>query len=181
MHFKPVIECGPAERKFTMRKRPFSLNQVISKPFITFLFGLLAFALAAGCTGSYGRVAFDENVADAFKTFQVPADYKYYYYGVNNRHYAILGLDPKWKLQSRIWRQIDPQTEKFKEAVKYMWEIENYPPYYVRGSYIFDNEGNKVGVYYSSFYATVKFGSDNRIEVIPDTVHHEGFREERPF
>ena len=162
-----------------MIKRPFYPKQAISKP-LFFLFGVLVLALTAGCAGSYGRIAFDKGVTDAFKTFQVPPDYKFYYYGVNNRHYALLGLDPKWKLQSRIWTQIDPQTEKFKKAVRYMWEIENYFPYYPRGSYILDNEGNKVGVYYSALYATVKFGPDNHIEVIPDTVDHEGLREERP-
>jgi len=154
-------------------------KKVASKPFIALLFGLLAFALATGCAGSYGRVAFDDNVTDAFKTGQVPSDFKFYYYGVNNRHYAIVGLDPKWELQSRIWSEIDPQSEKFKEAVKFMWEIENYPPYNVRGSHIFDIEGKKIGVYYSCLYATVKFGSDNQIQVMPDTVHSEGFFEER--
>jgi len=162
-----------------MKSRQFCPKKATSKPFIAFLFGLLVFALAAGCTGSYGRVAFDDNVTDAFKAGQVSSDFKFYYYGVNNRHYAIVGLDPKWELQSRIWRQIDPQAEKFKEAVNHMWEIELYPPYYARGSHIFDNEGNKAGVYYSSLYVTVKFGSDNQIQVMPDTVSHEGFREER--
>ena len=163
----------------TMKSRPFCPKKAASKPFIAFLFGLLAFALAAGCTGSYGRVAFDDNVTDAFEASRVSSDFKFYYYGVNNRHYAIVGLDPKWELQSRLWSEIDPQTEKFKEAVKHMWEIERYPPYLARGSNIFDNEGNKIGVYYSSLYVTVKFGSDNQIQVMPDTVHSEGLLEER--
>lgn len=179
MHFKPVIEWGPADRKFTMRKRPFNPKQFISKPFVAFLFGLSAFALAAGCAGSYGRVTFDDNVTDAFKAGRVPSDFKFYYYGVNNRHYAIVGLDPKWELRSRIWRPIDPQTEEFRKAVKNIWEIEHQAPYYARGSNIFDNEGNKIGVYYSSLYVTVKFGSDNQIQVMPDTVRDEGFLEER--
>ena len=164
-----------------MKSGPFCLKKATSKPFIAFLFGLLAFTLAAGCAGSYGQVTFDDNVTDAFKAGQVPSDLKFYYYGVNNRHYAIVGLDPKWELKSRLWSQIDPQTEKFKEAVKNMWEIERFPPYSLRGSKIFDNEGNQVGVYYSSLYATVKFGSDNQIQVMPDTVHSEGFLEERAF
>jgi hypothetical protein len=168
-----------AARKLTVKNRPFCPKKTTSKPFIAFLSGLLAFVLAAGCAGSYGRFAFDENVTDAFKTYQVPPDLKFYYYGVNNRHYAIVGLDPKWELRSRIWRPIDPQTEEFKKAVRYIWEIEIRPPYYPRGSNIFDNEGNKVGVYYSSLYATVKFGPDNQIQVMPDSGFHEGFREER--
>ena len=150
-----------------------------SKSFIAFLYGLLVCALAAGCARSYGRVAFDDNVSDAFKTGRVPSDFNFYYYGVNNRHYAIVGLEPKWVLKSRIWSEIDPQSEKFKKAVEYMWEIENYPPYNVRGSNIFDNEGKKIGVYYSCLYATVKFGADNQIKVMPDTVYSEGFFEER--
>ena len=162
-----------------MKSAPFCPKRAISNPVIVFLFGLLVFALAAGCTGSYGRVAFDDNVTDAFEAGQVSSDLKFYYYGVNKRHYAIVGLDPKWELRSRIWSDIDPQTEKFKEAVKYIWEIERYPPYLARGSNIFDNEGNKIGVYYSSLYVTVKFGSDNQIQVMPDTVHSEGFFEER--
>ena len=115
MHLKPVIECGPAERKFTMRKRPFNLNQVISKPFITFLFGLLAFALAAGCTGSYGRVAFDENVADAFKTFQVPPDYKYYYYGVKTDITPFWGLIPNGSFNHEYGAKSIPKPKSLKK------------------------------------------------------------------
>ena len=71
--------------------------------------------------------------------------------------------------------------EKFKEAVKYIWEIERQPPYLARGSHIFDTEGNKAGVYYAGLYVTVKFGPDNQIQVMPDTVHSEGFLEERVY
>ena len=162
-----------------MKFRSFCPQNGTSISFIAFLYGLVAFALVTGCAGSYGRVAFDENVTDAFKTGQVSSEFKFYYYGLNNRHYAIVGLDPGWELQSRIWSEIDPQSEKFKKALANMWEIENYPPYNVRGSNIFDNEGKKIGVYYSCLYATVKFGSDNQIQVMPDTVRSEGFFEER--
>ena len=162
-----------------MKSRPFCPKKAASKPVIVLLFSLLVFALAVGCAGSYGRTAFNDNVTDAFKTNRVPSDFKYYYYGVNNRHYAIVGLDPGWELRSRIWRQIDPQTEKFQEAVKYMWEIENKPPYQARGSHIIDSQGNKVGVYYSSLYATVKFGPDNQIQIMTDTVFNEEFLEEK--
>ena len=162
-----------------MKLRTFYSPNADSLSFIAFVYALVVFALAAGCAGSYGRVAFDDKVTDAFKTGQIPSDFKFYYYGLNNRHYAIVGLDPKWELRSRIWSEIDPQSEKFKEAVAYMWEIEGYPPYNVRGSNIFDNEGKKIGVYYSCLYATVKFGSENQIQVMPDKVYHEGFLEER--
>ena len=161
-----------------MKFGPMCPKKAISKPFIVFLLCLSAYLLV-GCAGTYGRVTFDDNVTDAFKTYQLPYDLKFYYYGVGNRHYAIVGLESKWELQSRIWRDIDPQTEKFKEAVKYIWEIENRPPYIARGSHIFDTEGNTVGVYFSGLYATVKFGPENQIQVMPDTVHHEGFLEER--
>ena len=179
MNLNPGVNSGLAIGKLKMTIIPFCLRKATSQPFIGFLFGLLAFALAAGCAGSYGRVAFDDNVTDAFEAGQVSSDLKFYYYGVNNRHYALVGLNPKWELQSRIWSEIDPRDEKFKEAVKYIWEIERYPPYIARGSNIFDIEGNKIGVYYSSLYVTVKFGSDNQIQVMPDTVHSEGFLEER--
>ena len=100
-----------------MRIRPFYLKKVTSKPFIAFLFGLMVFALTVGCAGSYGRVTFDDNVTDAFRTHQLPSDYNYYYYGIGNRHYALVGLDPKWELKSRIWREIDPQSETGLPAV----------------------------------------------------------------
>ena len=162
-----------------MRIRPFYPKKVTSELFIAFLFGLLVFALAAGCAGSYGRVTSEDNVTNSFRTHQLPSDFNYYYYGIGNRHYALVGLDSKWELKSRIWREIDPQSEKFKEAVKYIWEIERQPPYLARGSHIFDTEGNKAGVYYAGLDVTVKFGPDNQIQVMPATVHQEGFLEER--
>ena len=164
-----------------MKIRPFCPQKATSKLIVAFLFCLLALALAVGCAGSYGRVTFDDNVTDAFQADQLPSDLKFYYYGVGNRHYAIVGLEPRWELQSRIWRDIDPQSEKFKEAVKYIWEVEQRPPYNARGSQIFDPEGNKIGMYFSGLYVTVKFGPDNQIQVMPDTANQEGFLEERAF
>ncbi len=161
-----------------MKIRPLCSPKTPVKLFFVFGPGLLALVLTAGCSGSYGRVTFDDGVTAAFKTHQVPSDLKYYYYGLYNRHYALVGLDPKFELQTRIWRPIDPQSERFKEAVRNAWEIEHYAPYYARGSRILDLNGNQVGVYYSSFYVSVKFGSDNQIRVMPDSVDHEGFLRE---
>lgn len=136
---------------------------------------LLALALMVGCSGNYGRVAWDAEVTKAFKNNQVQPDYKYYYYGDISRYYAIVGLDPKWELRSRIWQKLEPDTEKFNEATFWIWDNPYYYPHDPRGAHILDSSGNKVGVYYSSLiYVTIKFEPNNQVRVMPDTAFNWG-------
>jgi len=44
-------------------------------------------------------------------------DYKYYYYGRTNMPYAIVGIDRDYHMQSRVWREVDHDTDQFKKMI----------------------------------------------------------------
>ena len=71
---------------------------------IPFLMGVFVLFLLAGCSGTYGSLKRDVEVQQAFESNQVPMNYKYYYYG-NSEPYAIFGIEPKYEIDSRVWRE----------------------------------------------------------------------------
>lgn len=137
-----------------------------SRYFIPVVMGLFGLILLAGCAGTYGSIKRDAEVQQAFESNQVPMDYKYYYYG-DSEPYAIFGIEPKYEIDSRAWREATPDTEDFKEMVRWIWEDYGY---YKFGASILDPQGNKVGIYYSAIRETaVKFVNGNQIVVMPHT------------
>jgi hypothetical protein len=130
---------------------------------------LIASTLISGCFENYGRLKHNDEVTRAFQKYQVEPDYKYYYYGRTNMPYAIVGIDRAYHMQSRIWREVDYDSEQFKKMIYGVWD-DVYTPFYLSGADITDPGGKKVGVWYSGiWYAAVRFGENNRIVVMPAT------------
>jgi hypothetical protein len=131
------------------------------------MLGLYVLALIAGCTGTYGSLKQDAEVQQAFESNLVPQEYKYYYYGFDTRPYVIFGIEPKYEMNSNMWREVMPDTAEFQEMIRWIWEDYGY---YKFGADILDPQGKKVGVLYSAIHETsVKFVNDNRIMVMPNT------------
>jgi len=123
-----------------------------------------------GCSARYGRLQSDDAVFQSFQNYQPQPGYKYYLYGHSNRYYALAGLDSKYAMESRMWSAIDPDSDKFKTAVYWMWNDNALSNSDVYGANILDPDGNKAGEYYSGIrFVTVKFGEGDRIELMPDT------------
>jgi hypothetical protein len=128
--------------------------------------GICVLALIAGCAGTYGSLKRDTGVQQAFESNQVPMDYKYYYYG-DSEPYVVIGIEPKYEMESKMWREVTPDTEDFKEMIRWIWEDYGY---YKFGADILDPRGKKMGIFYSSIRGTsVKFMNDNQIMVMPNT------------
>ena len=128
--------------------------------------------LISGCFENYGRLKHNAEVSRAFQTYQVEPDYKYYYYGRTNMPYAIVGIDRTYHMQSRVWREVDHDTEKFLKMIFWTWDDIRY--YWLRnftqGAYILDPEGKRVGIWYSGlWWAAIRFEDDRRIVVMPET------------
>ena len=122
--------------------------------------------LAVGCSSKYGRLRHDVEVQSAFETNRVPMDYQYYYYG-DSEPYVIFGIEPKYEMNSRMWRNVSPDTPEFREMIRFLWEDYNY---YRFGADILDPGGQKVGIMYTAIReTTVKFGANNQIEVMPNS------------
>ena len=70
-------------------------------------------------------------------------------------------------MNSYMWREAAPDTDDFKEMVRWIWEDYGY---YKFGADILDPQGKKVGVFYSAIRETsVKFVNGNQIMVMPNT------------
>jgi hypothetical protein len=129
--------------------------------------GVVILALLAGCSAKYGSYERDPEVQQAFETNQLPADYKYYYYGLDNEPIVIFGVETKYEMNSGMWREVSADTSEFRELTRWVWEDYGY---YKFGADILDPEGTKVGILYTSVRETVfKFGNNNQITVIPHT------------
>ncbi len=130
---------------------------------------VLVALLTSGCFQNYGRLKHNDDVTRAFQTYQVEPDYKYYYYGRTNMPYAIVGIDRAYHMRSRVWREVDHDTEQFKEMIFWVWD-DVYVPFRLSGAHITDPSGKKVGIWYSGiWYAAVRFEEDGRIVIMPDT------------
>ena len=127
---------------------------------------IITLTLIAGCTANYGSLKRDAEVQQAFESNQVPMDYKYYYYA-DSEPYVVFGIEPKYEMDSNMWRDVSPDTEEFKEMTRWIWEDYGY---YKFGADILDPNGVKVGIMYTAINQTsVKFVGDNQIVVMPNT------------
>ena len=130
------------------------------------MMGIFVLALIAGCAGTYGSLKRDAGVQQAFESNQVTKGYKYYYYGFDTRPYVIFGIEPKYEMNSNLWREATPDTEDFKEMIRWIWEDYGYHKF---GADILDPQGKKMGIFYSSIRETsFKFSDGKQIMVMPN-------------
>lgn len=153
-----------------MKIRYLYLKRTAAKTIFMFILGVLTLVWVAGCSQNSGRIHWDENVTQAFEANQVEPGYNFYQYTIGMRVFAIVGLDPKLELQSRIWRELEADTEDFKVATSRMWDDYSQVREYPRGAVIVNPGGEKVGVYFSSIrFVSINFKPENRVVVILDT------------
>ena len=127
----------------------------------------LLLTFIGGCMGSYGNLNRDAEVYEAFNNDRVPLDYRYYYYHSGSHPIAVVGVEKKYDAGSRMWREVEPNTEKFRDMIKWMWEDAGYHRYAAR---INDPSGQQVGIMYTSIReVAIKFPGDNRIVIMPHT------------
>jgi hypothetical protein len=163
-----------------MKIRYLFLQRTIAKKIFMFSLGVLTLVWVAGCSQNFGRIHWDENVTQAFEANQVEPGYNFYQYTIGMRVFAIVGLDPKLELQSRIWRELETDTEDFKVATSRMWDNYTQLPEYPRGAVIMDPDGEKVGVYFSSIrFVSINFKPENQVVVILDTSNILGGPDDR--
>jgi hypothetical protein len=133
-----------------------------------FLFMIIL--MVSGCLQNYGRLNWDPQVTTAFENHDVSKEFNYYYYAVGNRTFAMAGISTDYHMKSRIWREVQNDTEAFNQLISRAWRNYFYRPYDPQGAHILDPEGQRVGNWYSSLrFVTVKFADNNRIVIMVDT------------
>jgi len=118
--------------------------------------------LLSGCTGSYGRLKPSAAWTDAFTNQLELPDYNYYYCGRENLPYAVVGIDPQYTFEDRLWHKIESKAIVYRRAAgSRLWNAQRF-----QGADILDAKGNKIGIWFSSYTTTtVKIGPGNTVAV----------------
>lgn len=120
--------------------------------------------LVCGCSAQYGRLEHSRELTRAFRSGHVFSGYLYYYSGYEQVPTGIIGIQERYSLNSRIWREIDLTDIQLRQMVARMARIYNVSP---RGSWILDADGRRVGIWYSARYqTTVRLNPDHQITVV---------------
>jgi hypothetical protein len=109
-----------------------------------------ALLYCVGCTGAnYGGLKHSRDVTQAFETYHVYPDHRYYYLNQENNPYAVVALQAGYTISDNRWIEFDPQTGKLKKEVDL---VKGFPVNYsnASGSYLMDSMGNQIGYWYSS-------------------------------
>lgn len=110
-----------------------------------------------GCasTGASGRLTFDDEVTRMFTGNAVPPEYRYYTAGRSDMPYAIVGIAPDYRLITRGWDLVTPNTREFRSKVDFIWEPHVwYQISPAQGSWILNPAGEKIGIWYSMYAST---------------------------
>jgi len=104
----------------------------------------------AGMFANYGRFNPSDAVTQAFATYQVNKDFRYYISGPDLNPNALMGLHRSYHIDpGSLWREVEMTSEKMKETVQGM-NTKVYSQHdFQKGFEILDNNGRPIGVWYS--------------------------------
>jgi hypothetical protein len=121
------------------------------------------FAVIACSMANYGSLESNPGVTQEFKAYQVLPGCKYYYRGSFSRPIAIVGINSKYRLESRLWVPIDPAAKKFRVLINKI-SLQANGPVEPWGFVIRDAAGKRIGVWYSAIRgATIKVDENGLI------------------
>jgi hypothetical protein len=112
---------------------------------------------------NYGTLKRNPEITTAFKNGRIFPDHKYYYIGRSGMPYAVVGIHNDYKLQSRLWEEIDPAGDQLNTLIGRMYDRHGDSPH---GSSILDPAGQQIGIWYSTWdYTAVKMEEGNRVVI----------------
>ena len=125
----------------------------------------LMMAVSSGCSvPNYGRLQSSHEVTQAFQDKQILSDHQYYFSGNQRIPYGIIGIGSKYRLRTSHWKAIDLNPALLNQLTYRMTHVFSLEP---RGAWILDQDGNRVGIWYSSRYqTTVKIEKDNFVVIV---------------
>ncbi|MFP4476590.1 MAG: hypothetical protein ACLFOY_13620 [Desulfatibacillaceae bacterium] len=153
--------------RFTTRRNAYILAATV-----------LTLTLASCATfggGSWGDLETSKEVTDSFYNYQPMEGYTYYLSGSTHKPRAIIGIKNGWTLKTSRWRRFEASHETFSEKVYNMGRLRGYPnsPY---GSWILDDQGNRIGVWLADQdYTTIRIPGDKTVSVHPPFEEREAF------
>ena len=136
----------------------------------------VVFLTAHGCATGIGRVNRSSEITRSFETYQIFPEYTYYYEGQPTRPYAIVALQPDYKINSRFWKTFDADPEQLKRLVDALYEDRD--DVYPYGAYLLDSKGMQIGLWYSSL-RTVGVTVDSTQRLVSITTDQPWVRNDR--
>jgi len=131
----------------------------------------------AGMFANYGRFNPSDEVYQAFTTFQVNKDFRYYITGSDLHPNALMGLNRSYQLDPRaLWREVQMTPEKMKAIVEGMNAKASSQREYHKGFELLDSNGRPIGVWYSLLRAQtfVRTHEDGTVRIdTPDLQTYE--------
>jgi hypothetical protein len=132
---------------------------------------LIGFLYCFSCTSPYyGGLKRSRDVTQAFETYHVYPQHRYFYLNLENSPYAVMALQNRFTVTSKQWTEFDPQTEKLMKIVDLVKQFpENW--HYAYGAYLKDSSGNLIGYWYSSIrLRTLKVDNETqKVSIFTDT------------
>jgi len=114
-----------------------------------------------------GVVTSDE-ATKIWHSYEILPNYNYYYSGPDSRPNYIIGIDNKYRLNSKLWQPVDLTPEMLKNWFNYVRPRVGYDPQSY-GAFILGPNGERVGLWYSvrdwRLTGSAKVGEDNTISV----------------
>ena len=126
------------------------------------LFSMILTTLSGCAMSNYGKLESNPEIKQAFATYQILPNHKYYFRGVKSRPTVIVGINESYELNLKMWVQIDPESEDFRtiiDRVSLQGMGTTAEPW---GFNIIDHAGNYVGVWYSAIRAAAVKVNENR-------------------
>ena len=114
------------------------------------LLSLIGLLYYIGCSGAnYGGLNHSQEVTQAFETYHVYPEHRYYHLHLENSPYAVIALHNSFTISSTQWTEFDPQTEKLQKIVDLIKQFpEDY--YNAYGADLKDPLGNQIGYWYAN-------------------------------
>ncbi len=130
----------------------------------------------AGCStgGEYGAVHKNLEIDRIFQSGKIPAEYRYYYDGVELEPLSILGIRKDYTLKSRFWTEVDLTDRQmnnwrafFRQSFNWVDDRShrrvNYDGYTIKNP-----QGENVAILYSRYdWTVVEFPGEGLIRVHP--------------
>ena len=150
-------------KKFSLFKR---WNRLFALPA-----ALLTLFLLAGCVtgGNYGKIDRDRDLDNMFLNYEVLPDHRYYTSGGYDAPDAILAIHSDYELDdsASLWVPIpNVDSAQMRQWIDTIAPEQNYRAGGYYAAYILDQNGKRVGAWYSiQSYTPVKFLEGNKIQV----------------
>lgn len=154
-------ELAMTKNIYDILNRRYSLFTLLASVLMIFLFAGYA---AAGTV--YAKFDRDRDLDNMFQNFEVMQDYNYFTSGGYDAPSGILLLHKDYELDNpgRLWVPIpyvdNNQVRKWVSSIGSQQVLRSGGFY---AAYILDQNGKRVGIYYSETYETVKLLEGNRV------------------